>query len=94
MGTTKKVEEFVGVFGFTDEDEFKELTAYLGKHGEFVEEKEIPDVKNHNAFWEIVSITYKVDGDLYELWYQVRTPHAPKDRLCSYGFGPLKTPSK
>jgi hypothetical protein len=82
----EKLNELVGASGVTTDELFDEITAILEKEGTMVEDKEIAPSNRQNNNSELVITQYNVNGYVYELWYQVRTPFSDKDMTCSYGF--------
>lgn len=82
----KKIEEFIGAMGVTSDPEFAELADVLEEVGHVVAESEPTETIREGAWFDSVSTTYRVEQKFYELWYQLRTPFAPGEVECGYGF--------
>lgn len=83
----KTVEQFDGSYGVTTDEQFGELVDFLnGKEvvsdmDSLVDVKRVPAPKFFGVF-----TTYHIDGDNYELFYQVRTPNTPEGSNYCYNF--------
>jgi hypothetical protein len=84
----RNLDNLVGAFGVTTDETFGQITDILAAVGNVVKEDETEP--KANAWAELVTTTYKVEGSYYELWYQVRTPFSPDDMNCSFGFEKLE----
>lgn len=76
----KTVEEFIGVIGFVQEENFDELTNLL--EGSRVVEENEPI----GTWTDYVETTYEVNGKHYMLWYQVQAERTPDDWDYTFGF--------
>jgi hypothetical protein len=83
----RNLNNLVGAFGVTTDETFGQITDILAAVGNVVKEDETGS--DNNVWSELVTTTYNVEGSLYELWYQVRTPFSPDDMHCSFGFEKL-----
>jgi hypothetical protein len=89
------LEGFDGSFGVTQDEEFEQIVDYLAEYGTVVGEDEIGHQGfPSKSFAELVVTKYSIGSQLYELWYQVRTPYSPQDMACAYGFNSLEVAVK
>jgi len=86
----KTVEHFDGSYGVTTDEQFGELVDFLnGKEvvrdtDSLVDFKRVPSPKFLGVF-----TTYKIDGDMYELFHQAYTPYTPEGANCCYNFNKI-----
>ncbi|WNO29887.1 hypothetical protein [Bacillus phage SDFMU_Pbc] len=88
--TNNRVKELAGVHGVTTDEEFGEIVDIVEKHGHMLQEQ-TADAHIENSWAELVVLTYQIFGEIYEFWYQVRTPYTPALRCLSFGFDKLET---
>ncbi|QDP42914.1 hypothetical protein HWC53_gp175 [Bacillus phage vB_BmeM-Goe8] len=81
----QNINDFVGAFGVTTDENFGQITSLLAEQGKVLKEEEAY-AKTPKAKTELITTYYQVEDKIYRLWYQVKTPHASKGAALAFSF--------
>ncbi|AMB18715.1 hypothetical protein BH780_gp132 [Bacillus phage Eldridge] len=84
----KTVEQFDGAYGVTTDEQFGELLDFLNGKDVFYE-YETSGAGVNDPLYLGMYTRYYINGQKYQLFYQVYTPNTPKGANCCYNFNKL-----
>jgi hypothetical protein len=82
------VEQFDGAYGVTTDEQFSKLVDFLDGKDVFYE-YETSGTGIKDPIYLGMYIRYYIDGQKYQLFYQVYTPNTPEGANCCYNFNKL-----